>query len=187
MEDSRIVGMYMERDEFAIAESQRKYGRYCFAVAHNILNDREDAEECVNDTFLAAWNAIPPHNPQILSVFLGKITRRLSLKKLRARTAAKRGGSDGIAVSLDELEDCIPSGHTIDEALEAKELTDIINSFLDTLSDEERRVFLRRYWFFDTIEDICGRFGFGKSKVKMMLKRTRDKLRAHLEKEDICI
>ena len=187
MEDSRIVGMYMERDESAIAESQRKYGRYCFAVAHNILNDREDAEECVNDTFLAAWNAIPPHNPQILSTFLGKITRRLSLKKLRARTAAKRGGSDGIAVSLDELEDCIPSGHTIDEALEAKELTDIINSFLDTLSDEERRVFLRRYWFFDTIEDICGRFGFGKSKVKMMLKRTRDKLRAQLEKEDICI
>ena len=185
MEDSRIVGMYMERDESAIAESQRKYGRYCFVVANNILNDREDAEECVNDTFLAAWNAIPPHNPQILSTFLGKITRRLSLKKLRARTAAKRGGRDGIAVSLDELEECIPSGHTIDEALEAKELTDIINSFLDTLSDEERRVFLRRYWFFDTIEDICGRFGFGKSKVKMMLMRTRKRLQQFLEKEGL--
>ena len=182
MEDSRIIELYFERDESAIAETARKYERYCHRVSLNILRDKEDAKECVNDTFLAAWNAIPPHSPEILSTFLAKITRRLSLKKLRERTAQKRGGS-GIDVPLEELEDCIPSGSTVDGELEAKELTDIINSFLDTLPVTERRIFLRRYWYFDSVEDICRRFGFGKSKVKMTLKRTRDKLRAHLERE----
>ena len=182
MEDSRIIELYFERNESAIAETASKYERYCHRVSLNILCDEEDARECVNDTFLAAWNAIPPHRPEMLSTFLAKITRRLSLKKLRERTAQKRGGS-GIDVPLEELEDCIPAGSTVDGELEAKELTDIINSFLETLPVTERRIFLRRYWYFDSVDDICRRFGFGKSKVKMTLKRTRDKLRAHLERE----
>ncbi|MCR5332255.1 MAG: sigma-70 family RNA polymerase sigma factor [Lachnospiraceae bacterium] len=184
MDDSRIIGLFNERSETAISEAEKKYGRYCLSIACNILHDNEDAAECVNDALLGAWNSIPPHAPENLAAFLGKITRNLSLKKWREQSAAKRGGGN-TAVSLDELEECIPSGHTIDEHLETEELTGIINSFLAALPDTERRVFLRRYWYFDTVDDICGRFGFGKSKVKMILKRTRDKLRKKLEKEGI--
>ena len=184
MDDSRIVELYLNRDQTAISETGQKYGHYCFSIANNILHDSEDASECVNDTYLGAWNAIPPYIPENLRAFLGKITRRLSLKKWRDKTAQKRGGGN-IEISIDELEECIPSGHSVDEALEMKELTNIINSFLENLPQDERRVFLRRYWYFDSIDDICVRFGFGKSKVKMMLKRTRDKLLAQLNREDI--
>lgn len=184
MEDSRIVKLYWQRDEAAISETEHKYGRFCYSIADRILQDHEDAEECVNDTWLGAWHAMPPHRPEILSAFLGKITRRLSLKKWRARTADKRGGGS-VTVSMDELEDCIPSGRSIDENLALSELTEIINEFLKTLPPDERRVFLRRYWFYDSVSEISSRFGFGESKVKMMLKRTRDKLRDRLKKEDI--
>ncbi len=186
MEDSQIVALYWQRDEAAISETERKYGRFCFSIANNILHNREDAEECVSDTYLGAWNAMPPHCPAILSTFLGKITRRLSLKKWRNSSADKRGGGTA-ALSIDELEECIPSGRSIDESLETAELTEIINRFLQTLPTEERRVFLRRYWYFDPISDISARFGFGESKVKMMLKRTRDKLLVRLQKEGILV
>ncbi|MBO4838538.1 MAG: sigma-70 family RNA polymerase sigma factor [Lachnospiraceae bacterium] len=186
MEDSQIVVLYWKRDEKAISESETKYGRYCYSIADGILHDRGDAEECVNDTWLGAWHAMPPHRPEILPTFLGKITRRISLKKWRARSAEKRGGGS-VAVSLDELEECIPAGQKIEESLEAAGLAEIINAFLETLPAAERRVFLRRYWYFDSVRDIALRFGFGESKVKMMLKRTRDKLLLHLQKEDIWV
>ena len=186
MEDSRIVDLYWQRDETAIAETEKKYGKYCLSVARRILDDRQDAEECVNDTYLGAWNAMPPHRPAVLPTFLGKIARRLSLKKRRDRTAGKRGGGI-VAESLDELEDCIPSGQRIDDALEGRELEAAVNAFLEGLPADERRVFLRRYWYFDSVREISVRYGFGESKVKMTLKRTRDKLRARLEKEGIFI
>ena len=186
MEDKLIVELYWQRDESAISESERKYGRYCFSIANGILRNDEDSEECVNDTFLGAWNAMPPHKPEILATFLGKITRRLSLKKWRGKTADKRGGGN-TQLSLDELEDSIPSGQSIDEKIETTELTEILNDFLKTLSKDERRVFVRRYWFFDSISEISSKYGFGESKVKMMLKRTRDKLLLRLQKEDVFI
>lgn len=186
MEDSRIVELYWQRDEAAIAETQKKYGRYCFAIADGILHNAADAEECVSDTYSGAWNAMPPNRPAVLSAFLGKITRRSAMKKLRAQTAEKRGGGESAAV-LDELAECIPSPSRVDEALEAKELAAVVNAFLQTLRADERSVFLRRYWYLDSVAAIASRFGFSESKVKMMLKRTRDRLAQRLEKEDIRI
>ncbi len=184
MEDSQIVELYWQRDEQALLETRRKYGSYFYAIAKNILHDHSDAEECVNDTYIGAWYAMPPSRPVMLGTFLGKITRRLCLKRLRARTAAKRGGGEA-AIALEELEGCIPAGRTPQEALEAQELARVLDNFLATLPETERRVFLCRYWYLDSIRDIASRFGFSQSKVKMMCKRTRDKLLAYLYKEDI--
>ena len=184
MDDRGIVDFYLNRDQTAISETERKYGHYCFTIANNILHDSNDASESVNDTWLGAWNSIPPHKPENLRTFLGKICRRLSLKKWREKTAQKRGGGN-VEVSIEELNECIPSGCSVDESLEIKELTIIINTFLEKLPQDERWVFLRRYWYFDSIDDICSRFGFSRSKVKMMLKRTRDKLLICLNKEEI--
>ncbi len=186
MDDERIVGLYWERDEAAISESEKKYGAYCFSIAKNLLGSGADAEECVSDTWLGAWNAMPPHRPRYLPSFLGKITRRLSLKKLRERNAQKRGGGSA-AIPLSELEECLPSGSAIDEGLEAEALAQIINAFLDGLPVDERRIFIRRYWYLDSVGDIASRFGFTQSKVKMTLKRTRDRLRACLRSEDIWV
>ena len=186
MEDSQIVDLYWQRNEDAISETEKKYGHYCLSIANAILRDNEDAKECVNDTWLGAWNSMPPHRPEILSTWLGKITRRLSLKKWRAKSAQKRGGGS-VAVSLEELEECLPSAQRIDEHIEFQELTEIMNRFLEGLPVTERRVFLRRYWYFDSIHDISSRFGYGDSKVKMMLKRTRDKLLQYLKEEDIWV
>ena len=186
MDDERIVGLFWQRDEAAIAETKNKYEKYCFSIAYRILNDHEDAKECVNDVFLGAWNSIPPHRPEVLSTFLGKITRRIALKKVRSQSAAKRGGGEA-CVSFEELEECIPSGMAVDERLEEAELVRIIDSFLEGLTVTERRVFLRRYWFFDSIGEISKRYGFGNSRVKMILKRTRDKLRVRLKEEGILL
>ena len=182
MDDNQIVELYWHRDEAAIAETEKKYGPYCLTIARRILENAEDARECVNDTYLGAWNAIPPHRPAVLSAFLGKITRRLSLKKRRDQSREKRGG--GICTeSADEIAECLPSGESVEDALDAKELTAVLDAFLGELPRDERRVFLRRYWYFDSVWEIAARYGFGESKVKMMLKRTRDRLRARLEKE----
>ncbi len=186
MEDHEIIGLYFARDTKAIEMTKEKYGRYCKSIAKRILDDPRDAEECENDTYLDAWNAIPPEKPNVFSVFLGTITRRIALDRFRQRKAAKRGGGD-FTLSLDELSDCIPSGKSIDEAMETKALAEIINRFLRGLPDEERAVFLRRYWFFESTADITERFGFSAGKIKMMLSRTRKKLRTELEKEGIFI
>ena len=186
MEDSQIVELYWQRNESAITETANKYGRYCLSIASNILRSREDAQECVNDTWLGAWNAIPPHRPSVLSTFLGKITRNLSLKKWRDQRADKRGGGV-IEAQVDELEACIPSDQRIDDNLNAQELAQTLTDFVKTLGDNERRVFICRYWYFDSISDISKRFGLSTSNVKVMLKRTRDKLQAHLEREGVYV
>ena len=184
MEDKEIIDLYWQRSEGAIAASDAKYGNYCHAIAYNILHNHEDSDESVNDTYLGAWNSMPPHRPQLLSTYLGKITRNLSLKKLRNRLTQKRGGGES-TIALEELEECIPSQASTEDVILEQELAKIIDAFLRTLPDTERRLFLCRYWYFDSISDISKRFGYGNSKVKMTLLRTREKLRTYLEKEDI--
>lgn len=182
MEDERIVDLYWARSESAIEETSKKYGAYCFKIAYNILVDKEDADESVNDTWLRAWNSMPPHRPMMLSTFLGKITRRLSLNRWRDRSAQKRGGGE-MPLVLDELEGCIPSQSSVEQEIEAKELTRLINSFLDELPENERNVFVRRYWNLDSIKQISEYYGFSESKTKTMLWRTREKLATRLQKE----
>lgn len=186
MEDGEIVALYWQRSEQAIAETQCKYGGYCYSIAKNILWSAEDSEETVSDTYIGAWNAMPPSRPEQLRTFLGKITRRLALKKLRTQTAEKRGGGETQLV-LDELEGCVPAGADVEMQVELRELVRRIDAFLQTLSREERRVFLCRYWYFDSITEIAERFGFGQSKVKMMLLRTRGKLLTQLEREEMIV
>ena len=182
MDDSRIVDLYWERSEQAICETERKYGNYCFSIANNILPYREDAEESVNDTYLAAWNAMPPSRPCILSTFLGKLTRRISIDRLRNLKADKRGAGT-VPVALDELSECIPSGSDPVAEVEAKELAETIGRFLDTVPHTERKVFLMRYFDLAKIQDIAEKFNMSVAKVKSMLHRTRGKLRMHLQKE----
>lgn len=186
MNDGQIVALYWERDEQAITETRVKYGQYCYAIAYNILQHNEDAEESVNDTYLDAWNAIPPHRPQFLSTFLGKITRRIAIDRLRRNNAEKRGGGQ-VALSLDELTECIPDGKNIDDKLQAEELSKHIDSFLRSLPSNQRSVFICRYWSFDPIADIAKHFGYSESKVKTMLHRTLGKLKKYLQKEDIFV
>ena len=184
MEDAAIVELYWQREERAIGETKSKYGAYCHAIAKRILNDALDADECENDAYLGAWNAMPPHRPENLGTFMGKITRNLSLKRWRARSAAKRGAGE-VALSLDELGECVPSEGDVGQRLEAEELARVINTFLAGLSQDDRRMFVCRYWHFDSVADIAARFDFSASKVKMSLKRTRDKLAIYLEKEGV--
>ena len=182
MEDSSIVQLYWERSEAAIYETDKKYGRYCLSIADNILPSREDAQECVNDTYLAAWEAIPPHKPGVLSTFLGKLTRRISIDRWRSLTAQKRGGST-VTLALEELEACIPAQSDPAVQVEAKELAETVNRFLAKLPYQERRMFLARYFHMSSIQKIAEKYGFSDSKVKSMLHRTRKKLRTYLTEE----
>lgn len=184
MDDKQIVELYWQRNESAIDETASKYGPYCHSIAYNILDNDADAEESVNDTYLDAWNSMPPHRPSILATFLGKITRRISIDRWRKRSAEKRGGGQ-ITVVLDELEECLTDGKSVEQEVEAKILSEVINSFVKSLPDTEQRVFLCRYWYMDSIETIAKEFGFSQSKVKSMLYRTREKLRARLIKEGL--
>lgn len=182
MEDNQIIELYFARKEQAIVETDSKYGKYCYSIAYNILTNREDSEESVNDTYMAAWRAMPPRRPSILATFLGKITRRLSIDRWRSRNAYKRGGGE-IVLALEELEDCVTDGQTVEQQYQRKELAVFVNRFLDGLPETERSVFLCRYWYLDSIADIAGHFEFTPGKVTSMLHRTRNKLRAQLEKE----
>lgn len=186
MEDKEIVELYFKRDENAISQTAIKYENYCYAIANRILFNKEDSEECVNDTYLAAWNAIPPHCPAILSTFLGKITRRLSLNKWRANNAQKRGGGQ-VSLSFEELENCIKDGEDIVNGISETELSDLLNEFLKGLKESDRKVFVCRYWYFESIKDISDRFYFSESKTKMILKRTRDKLRIFLKRRGVLV
>lgn len=186
MEDSQIVAVFFQRDERAIDETARKYGTYCFSIAHNILENREDAEEAVSDTYLGAWATIPPHKPVVLSTFLGKIARRTAIKRYHHSRTQKRGGGE-LALALDELSEFLSDGNTPETAMENTELTKLLNEFLQALPKEERGVFVCRYWYFDSIEVIAGHFGFSQSKVKSMLARTRKKLRTTLQQEGITL
>ena len=186
MEDHEIIGLYWDRNEAAIGATDRKYGPYCLSIARNILGDREDARETVNDTYLGAWNAIPPHRPNSLSAFLGKLTRRIAINRYQASRAAKRGGGE-TALALEELSGCIPSPTHVEDALAGKELTKLLNRFVRSLPDSERTVFLLRYWHLEPVKAIGKRLGYSESKVKSMLFRTRNKLKAELEKEGIFV
>lgn len=182
MEDERIVALYWAREERAIGETAKKYGPYLLSVAQRILGDRRDAEECVSDTYRGAWDSIPPNKPQLLSAYLAKLTRRSAMKVWRCRDAQRRGGGE-TALSLDELAECIPDNRTVEETVSAKELAQAIDAFLLALPQEQRQVFVCRYFHGYSIRDIGKRFGFSKSKVESMLFRTRKKLKDYLQKE----
>ena len=181
MPDERIVALYWARSESAITETASKYGGYCRAIAYNILFDAQDAEESVNDTYLDAWDSMPPHKPRVLSTFLGKITRRISIDRWRYLHAEKRGGGQMEAV-LDELCDCA-SPDDVESAIEENEMARLIRVFLGAQPTTERRVFLCRYWYMASVTDIARAFGFSESKTASMLHRTRKKLRDLLESE----
>ena len=184
MTDQKIIQLYWDRNEQAIRETGLKYGSFCYQIAYNILRSSPDAEECVNDTYLGAWNAIPPNRPNSFSAFLGKITRNLSLKRLRNRTADKRGGNESL-LSLDELIDCIPDGHTIDESIDARYLAEQISAFLRALPQTERLIFVRRYWYCQAVKEIARDMGFTQGKIKMILLRTRQKLLTYLTEKGV--
>jgi len=184
MDDKEIIELYLHRDEQAVEETRSRYGRYCHAIARNILSSAEDAEECVSDALLNAWNAIPPHRPDVLSAFMGSLTRCAALKKWRDMRAQKRGGGE-TALVYEELSECLPDDTDVQLQAETKELAALLNGFVAALPQTERRVFLCRYWYCDSIDDIALRFGFSRSKVKSMLHRTRARLYAALQKEGV--
>lgn len=182
MEDSQIVGLYWDRDENAITQTQRKYESYLSQIAYNILADREDTQESVNDTYLAAWNSMPPHKPDILSTYLGKLTRRISIDLFRKKTSQKRGAGE-YSLSLEELGECVTGGDATEEAVEAKLLAEAIANYLQAQSQETRHVFIGRYYYMDPVKEIARYCRISESKVKILLYRARQGLRIHLEKE----
>ena len=182
MEDTQIINLYFARNEQAIQETDTKYGGYCYSIAYNILTNQEDAEESVSDTYLSAWNAMPPRRPPALADFLGKITRHISIDRWRKYRSFKRGGGQ-IEIALDELSECVSGAESAEDSAIRKETLASINRFLGKLSDVERSVFLCRYWYLDSIEQIADKSGFSASKVKSMLFRIRKRLNTHLEKE----
>ena len=184
MTDEKIVELYWERSEEAIKETDKQYGRYFHYIAKEILQDEEDAKEIVNDTYLKAWNSIPPERPNPLKAFLGRITRQLSLNRLEQNKAQKRGGGQYL-LALDGLAECIPDGSGSEDLASNIDLTDAINRFLRSLPIEQRRVFIKRYWYMSSIKEIAKDFGMRESKVKMMLLRLRKELRMFLEKEEV--
>jgi len=187
LKDTEILDLYFDRNEQAIAETQNKYGTYCFSIAYHILHDQEDSDECVNDTWMRAWNSIPPSRPEFFNIFLGTITRNLSFDRWKKKKAAKRGSGE-LELELDELAECIPAaGSSTEEAVEAAELQRMINEFLRTLPEKECNVFLRRYWYSEEYAEIAKRYGMNLNSVKTSVFRTRGKLKAFLEKQGITV
>ena len=182
MVDEQIVALYWQRDEAAIHETQQKYGRYLLKIAHNILMDMEDSRESVNDTYLKAWGSMPPQAPNVLSTYLGKLTRRTSIDRLRTRSRQKRCASE-YTLSLDELAECLPGGCETDQAVDAAMLAEAIGAYLRTLPAEARIAFVCRYYFADPLKEVAAHLGMGESKAKSLLYRARQGLRAHLEQE----
>ncbi len=186
MEDQAIIDLYWARSQQAIAESEKKYGGYCHAIARGILEQEEDAEECVNDTWFHAWGAMPPQRPSILSAFFAKLARNLSLDRWRRNRAAKRGGGQ-VEIALHELEDCLPDRSGPEERLEAGETAAVISEFLRGQSELDRRLFLRRYFYMEPIATLAERFRLTEGQAKTRLHRIRRRLKAALEKEGIAI
>ena len=186
MEDEAIIALYWQRSEEAIIQTDRKYGRYCRSIAFNILENDDDTDECLNDTYLKAWNIIPPKRPTFLSALLAKITRNLALDRQKFSRAEKRGGGQ-IPLVLEELADCVPGGTDAEEMLKNKEITALLNRFLSSLPQRTREVFMLRYWYLCPIRQIAEGLGLGESNVKMLLLRTRRQLKVLLEKEGVCL
>lgn len=179
MEDIKIIELYFARDERAIFETSEKYGKYCTAIATNILGNAEDSKECVNDTYLSVWNAIPPKRPALFRTFIGKITRNIAFNKFRYGRRNKRGGGE-CALILDELAECVSDNDTPEIKIERYGLVSEINSFLEHLSEKQRGLFVCRYWYFESIDSIAKRFSMSESNVYTTLSRLREKLRNHL-------
>jgi len=184
MDDSHIVRLFWERDESALAETDRKYRTYLNRIAYNVLQNEQDAQECVNDAYLRAWNAIPPHEPERLAPYLGKIARHLALNRYAALTADRRGGGT-VTILLEEWRDCLPDrqGDPSDDIA----VREALNRFLYSLPTEQRGLFLRRYWYGDSIRTLAAAYGYKESRVKMALSRMRQQLKEFLEKEGIAI
>ena len=184
MEDFQIIALYFARNELALKETDHKYGRLCFSVARNILCSVEDSEECVNDTYLSTWNAIPPKNPTNFMAFLCKTTRNLSLKRLNYNMAQKR--TVELLVSFEEME-AVLSDDQIQEHISDQDIGAAISQFLKTESEDNRNVFIRKYWFCDSIKTISEKYGFSEGKVKSMLHRTRNRLKDYLKKKGVAL
>ncbi len=185
MEDSQIIELYWQRCESAIAETSRKYGKLCRHIALNIVGNFSDAEECENDTYIAAWNAIPPTRPNILSAFLSKISRNIALNRYEYNKAQKRNNEFDLVLS--ELEECIADKNTVEKVYEDGEVAGMLDEFLAGLNQEKRVIFVRRYWYSDTVKDIAGRMQISESKVKTVLFRTRKELQKYLAQRGIWV
>ena len=185
MEDEKIIDLFFERSEQAIDELSRKYGPLCLQVARNILGNREDAEECVNDAYLALWKCVPPERPEALSSYLCRIVRNISINKYRANTAAKRNSHYDVA--LDELEECFPAKTTVEEEADARETARLIDGFLEKLDEPSRNLFTRRYFHGDSIEELAVLFATGKHNVSVRLSRIRKKLKRLLVREGVSL
>ena len=186
MEDEQIVSLYWERSEAAIQETETKYDRYLTKIAFNILADLEDSRESVNDTYLAAWDSMPPHRPSVLSTYLAKITRRISIDRFRYRTRDKRMASE-YAISLSELGDCVSGGNTTEDAVNVKLLADAIGIYLRLIPEEARNAFVGRYYYLDPLKEVAAYCGMTESKCKTLLYRTRQGLKEYLEKEGFSV
>ncbi|MCM1053930.1 MAG: sigma-70 family RNA polymerase sigma factor [Bacteroides sp.] len=181
MEDKEILELFLNRNEAAISAASEKYKSYCMKIADNILGSQLDAEECINDTLMKAWELIPPYQPQKLSAFLGKLTRNFAINMHRRQLSEKRGGGQTAAV-LEELAEMIPNGCDLEKEQERRELIGEINSFLLGISRQKRNIFICRYWYCDSVSDIAAQFGLTENNVSVILNRVREKLRRHLEK-----
>ena len=184
MDDSRIVELYWQKNADAIKETNSKYGAYCFAIADKILHNKEDSEECVNDTWLNAWNSIPPQRPERLSTYLGKITRNLSLNRYKQLNTQKRGGGQ-IELALSELENCVPAQTGIEQITDEMELVAALEKFLLSYPKTERSIFLGRYWYLYSIPELATAYRMSESKIASLLYRMRNRLKLHLQKEEI--
>ena len=182
MEDGRIIDLYWQKNSDAISESAQKYGAYCFAVADNILHNSEDSEECVNDTWMRAWDAMPPQRPNKLRIFFAKITRNLAFDRFRARTAEKRGGGE-LPLVLEELAECLSTGQDLEAMYEGRELRQCISRFVRRLPERDGNVFARRYFYTETVAAIALRYELTENHVMVILSRTRKKLKRELKRE----
>ena len=186
MNDDRIIELFFERSDQAIKELDEKYGHIFHSVSCNILNNRQDAEECVNDAYLGTWNAIPPAMPGCLRLFLAKITRNLAFDRYKAANRQKRGDGE-LTLALEELSECLPDGSSVELQVEEKELVRSINRFLHSIGERECNLFVRRYFYAEPVKDIALRFGLKEGNVQKILSRTRVKLRNYLESEGYAV
>jgi RNA polymerase sigma-70 factor (ECF subfamily) len=186
MNDNDIIELYISRDEAAIAETSRKYSGYCKKIAFNIIGQKEDVDECVNDVYLTAWNTIPPQRPTMFGGFLAKITRNLAFDKYRKRNAKKRAG-ENMSVVLSELEECLPSSANVEAQYEAGQTAESINEFLSTLEIMQREIFVKRYWAGESVAKLAKEYGISYTKATSLLHRLRAKLKLKLESEGIAI
>lgn len=186
MDEQQIIELYWARSENAIAETDKRYGKYCHSIAFRVLSSHLDSEECVNDAYLNVWNSIPPTRPVSLRAFLGKITRNLALKKYEMYTAQKRGKGE-IQIALDEMADCVPDPTSLEEEVDGRLLAQQLNRFLSQLPAQTRAIFLRRYWELATVKEIARAYGISESSVKMSLLRTRGKLKGFLEQKGVTV